>query len=1207
MITVLDRGLRVEDDRLTYAWFHLATPQGRRYHTVGLRELAAVPIDVREDPDVLGKQWAAVRGMYNAEVDFLYAASGIFSPDHIGIVQFYGASGDGLTEADAARIALTRLAAVEATLANYPQSKIVPPDLRWVQWYLDFVADDSHNLLAILGHPDPRQGKRGLGREGALSLQEDDDLAAQQNELLFRGLAKLREDFVFQVTAQRVGRRRLAHALTQIAQVASNVASRRRGQISIGLSIGIPLLAAITQGLGGGHTAAESRAHASGDTISEGWGKAHTDSWAHTESHSISEGGAETWGEAHSTSVSHGVTDSAAHTDSEGTAHTESQGTAHTETHGTAATESHATTNAAGSSWSAGGSESHSQSQGHTESDAFGRGWQTSHGMSVAEGVNTSEGGSRGVTDSHSVSHSQNVGGSVSAAPLGIGASASYGEGVSEGIARAEMLGENWSAGASEMNTESWGAGSSTQRTEGVADSVGTVDAVGSSWSAGGMESHSETHSTATTESHSASDTVSKGSADTVSKGAADTKGQAISVVESESHMNSHSISRTWGEAWGEADTRGGADTKSQNWGRAHTDGDVKGVAVGRGGQEGFSGGFSTGLLPSVSIGRSWQTEDDVADRLTEVLRGLEGLVNQASAEGGFDTTAFLITASERGATAAEALVPQAFHGPSVPTPILTLRPGAADVATLRHYALAFMPVPDLDDGDPFGGLLWRRYSTLLHAGQVAALTAPGLFEEGTAVTVTEAIPPGMGFYPQLPGDVTVGHQYSPATADLTGAPVNLDAARYFHTLFAADTGYGKSVAAIRLIYETAIRWGLPTVILDWGAGWRQLLHAPGLEGQVNVLQLWPHAARPLRWNPLQIGRNIPPETQWRAFADIFGAIARIGVKRQKQELLEALRKVYLRAGVLIDDPEVRRDPELGLVRPGEESVTGATTGTPLGNLTPAQRQALAVYRSRQIGLADLYAEIQRKLDAVPPRDTMLTGVLEGILFRMNALVQGAAALQFAPGDDVIPMEDLIAERGVTIIEGGSFLDEFGKAFLLGWAGWHLYTDSVARRVHGGETGRKAQIVFEEANKIFGGIPDGGEDEGGGPAYTAQQFGNMFRDARKYGIWLHVISQSPHLIPQDIVSSCNNLVVGFLKNPKDKDLILSALAKSEKGFTDEPWRRFLSDLAVGQFVGRFGYAGERHQIRPILFRPMMLGAPEPSDAEIEERLGTIRL
>ena len=79
------------------------------------------------------------------------------------------------------------------------------------------------------------------------------------------------------------------------------------------------------------------------------------------------------------------------------------------------------------------------------------------------------------------------------------------------------------------------------------------------------------------------------------------------------------------------------------------------------------------------------------------------------------------------------------------------------------------------------------------------------------------------------------------------------------------------------------------------------------------------------------------------------------------------------------------------------------------------------------------------------------------------------------------------------------------------------------------------------------------------------------------------------------------------KNPKDKDLVLSALARSEKGFRDEEWRRFLDDMPVGMAVGRFPYTTERKLQRPLLFRPLMLEAPEPTDAEIAATLGRISL
>lgn len=50
--------------------------------------------------------------------------------------------------------------------------------------------------------------------------------------------------------------------------------------------------------------------------------------------------------------------------------------------------------------------------------------------------------------------------------------------------------------------------------------------------------------------------------------------------------------------------------------------------------------------------------------------------------------------------------------------------------------------------------------------------------------------------------------------------------------------------------------------------------------------------------------------------------------------------------------------------------------------------------------MSTLYAKIEQKLRTVPPRDSMLRGVLEGILFRLHPLVQGAAATQYAAGEE---------------------------------------------------------------------------------------------------------------------------------------------------------------------------------------------------------------
>ena len=1088
MLSILNNGLTIDNGDLRYAWFELQKDTRHFFRCVALRELKVIPVSVREDYDLLGKQWAAVRGLHNAGVNFVYTAMGIYAPDHIGIVQLFGAAGEADSLEKAAEQALIGASTVEAVLANFPQSQLGYPNPDWMQWYLDFITSRGCNIAAVLGHPDPRQGKRGTDSEGTIGDDSDEDLAEEQNEILFRGLSKLRENFVFQVLAEHIARSRMTQTLMRISEAASNVGSRRKGAIGIGFNLGIPIMAALSQSNASGIGVGQGSAQSAQDGVSQGWGNSHTVGQSHSQGTTVSDGYSDSVG------TSHGV--------SSGTSHGVSDGTSH----GTMSSESSGTMSSRGSS--------------------SGGGWSESSGM----GVNADLG--------------KSVLGGI---PL-VG-----------GLLKGVSVGYNESSGVSGFGSTSSTTGSSHSSTEGVSDSV----------------------------MHSTSDGTSQGTNDGTSAG----------------HSTMHSVSTS------SMDTQSESFGDSRNWGQSHAQGVTASQQQSRNFMQGISGGMSTGLLPGISINRSWQTEDDVAERLADVLRRLESLANQASMEGGFMTNAFLFTDTQQGSAAAAALVPQAFHGSSVPTPVLTIQPPEADEVELRAHAFTFTPWTELEDGDPFSGELWTRYATLLTAGQLAAYTAPGLFEEGTAATTMAAIPVGMGFYPNMPGDVVLGHQYSPETGDLTPAQVRLDLNTIMHTMAAGDTGFGKSVAMIRMAYETTLHWKTRTVVLDFGAGWRSLLNAPGLEGHVEILQLWPDAVRPLRWNPMQIGRNISPETQWRAFADVFGGIAQLGVKRQKQELLDAIRGLYLAKGVMVDDSEVRKDEQWGHVQEDEEALVGARAGTLLGNLDNKQRQLLAVHRSVTIGLASVHEAVAKKLKKVSSRDVMLTGVLEGILFRLNPLTQGSAARQFAPGPDTVPVEDLSKKGGwgITIIEGGMFLDDFGKAFLLGWTGWHLYMDMVARRVHEVNTDEPLlQIYYEEANKIFVKESGGSGDETGGVSAT-QRFADMFRDARKYKSRLHVITQAPHLIADDIISSCNNVIVGYLKNPKDKDLILSALARSEKGFRDEEWRRFVDDMPIGMAIGRFPYTTKREMQRPILFMPLMLDVPEPTDAEIANKLGRITL
>ncbi len=205
--------------------------------------------------------------------------------------------------------------------------------------------------------------------------------------------------------------------------------------------------------------------------------------------------------------------------------------------------------------------------------------------------------------------------------------------------------------------------------------------------------------------------------------------------------------------------------------------------------------------------------------------------------------------------------------------------------------------------------------STLLTMLQVAAYTAPGTFEQGVALTTQEETP-SFAFYPDMPGNITLARQWSTETGLLTDTFLKLSPDRHFHTAFVGDTGFGKSIAAERLAYETTRFWHYRTIVLDFGQGWRKALNWPGIgangseDGQshVDIRQLYPGSPRPLRWNILQVPRRIEPGRYRSMIAELFANAGRMGA-RQLGFMRRALTELYLEAGVLTGDPKLQNGP----------------------------------------------------------------------------------------------------------------------------------------------------------------------------------------------------------------------------------------------------------------------------------------------------------
>jgi hypothetical protein len=283
--------------------------------------------------------------------------------------------------------------------------------------------------------------------------------------------------------------------------------------------------------------------------------------------------------------------------------------------------------------------------------------------------------------------------------------------------------------------------------------------------------------------------------------------------------------------------------------------------------------------------------------------------------------------------------------------------------------------------------------------------------------------------------------------------------------------------------------------------------------------------------------------------------------------------------------------------------------GLRLQELDPDERQALAVHRSRRAGIPQ-WVNMLRALLRRHSSDINSRSSLQGVLLRVEQLAEGEMRRMYGPGFDTLAIEDvgLLGPPndpwGVTVIEGGAEMDEFSKSALLSVIASILYLDAVVRRREslGGVRFPPMQIFFEEANKVLSGVDIGAasDQEARSGNQTAQIFLNMWRDGRKYDVFLHVLAQTVSELPQGILSSCNNGYFGQTKDDQDRAAILAYLARSTKGFVNSDYDRFLARMPMAMQIAKLGYTAEIDQMEPYLIRSLMLPVSEPSDREIAE-------
>ena len=1112
-----------DQDSLDYLWYAVEENDNGRiykgYRVVRLLELKFIPLDVRADAGLLQKMRTVLRSLYGAKVSFVYLCAGIFSEPAVGMVQCYGVSVFAQDLETAVQRSANALGALKSAMTGaFRQMKLSLLSSETGQWVFGAMAEMKHALV-VVGQPDPRENAKG-GSQALFSnpLTAGDGAAQQyslqQNEILFRGMSNLKEDFLFLVLTSPIALGDISEMLVGLAEQTSTWAAWQNGVrgASFGISLPAILSGALMQSSAEGYGQSEGTSHSEG--------LAHTDGAAQTQ------GSAHTVGTAHTVGSTHSV------------------GVSDSTTTGVATTEGHSLTTG----------------ESHTE------------GLTVTDGSSSSSSSGGSVSSFGSESDSINVGFSGGGkGGLNAGIDAGLNAGFNAGYAH------GWSSGGGES----------------------------SSWASSSGTSHAESSST--------SDTTSR----------AETLSTSVTHSSSSTHGTSESWSTSQATTQSQSDTASQSETESQSDTLSQSDSASRGTAVSQMVGRGASSGLAVGVAPSFSLNQSYQWQFDPAILVTQVLRTQQRLLEGASKEGAFYTDAYAFTRSSQGKQAMMGLIPESFHGTEdVVTGVQTRDLTAEEERYILNHAGVFSPSSRIETiPEVLSGYMDSSLLTLL---QVAAYTAPGMYEMGTAVTVQESTP-DFAFYPNMPGDVVLGKQWSSELAEVTEMPLRLSPERHFHTAFCGDTGFGKSVSAERLAYESTLKWHYRTVILDFGQGWRRALNWSGLEGRVDVRQVFPGAQRPLRWNILQVPKRMDPGRYRSLVAELLANAGRMG-PRQLGFLRRAITEVYQDCGVVLcaERPGfqvVQNQAEVEAVQARRaeyhQAPAALGVGTPLSGLSSGDLQALWVERSKKASFAEVVRRLRSAQNSLGKNDQTSRTSLEGLLLRVETFEEGEMARQYGPGADSLPIEDLglLGPKedpwGMLVIEGGAEMsDEFAKSAILSLLASVLYFDAVSRRRESlsGLKFPPMQIFFEEANKILSGVSSGGaasDQPNGGGGGVSEIFQTMWRDGRKYRIFLHLMVQTISELPEGILSSCNNIFVVQTKNAKDRDMVMAHIGRSEKGFVNTEYKRYLARIPIKMAVVKLGYSDDVTQMEPVLVHPLRVAGDEPDDGEIVRRLGAI--
>ena len=462
-------------------------------------------------------------------------------------------------------------------------------------------------------------------------------------------------------------------------------------------------------------------------------------------------------------------------------------------------------------------------------------------------------------------------------------------------------------------------------------------------------------------------------------------------------------------------------------------------------------------------------------------------------------------------------------------------------------------------------------FSTLLTSQELAAYTHLLRVSDGGIYADIQnipelAVPAGLSG-PVYMGKVVSGYKWTMDRGYDTVFDYRIDNDSIMHTLFAAGSRSGKTVAALRYVAEIAnnikrkpYNKRMRVLVMDPKTDWRALARYVEPErfriynmGDANSFSSF-------KYNPLKVPYGVDPEFHLDIVTDVFVRSYGLGV-RSVMILMDAFKSLYEKEGVF--DTEDKQE---------------ITDRSSKCTLKKAYEWLVKEKESGKIG-RDKAEAVDKALDRLK-RYSWDTGVL----------------CKLYSQEDGMSIDEILGADDVIVLESGKIQGN-NMSFIFGMITASVYTYAkYCGNNFVGEDQFETLLVVEEANRILTGEKTG---ESSGGVQGESIFEEMLDQAAGLGIFVVSICQKPIDLPSSVIVNSGILFSGKMSDVESIELMLSAQGK-ELRYTSREIKTFMPKCPIGHFIVQSKRTFDYKQAEPMLIHVDGLSYTKPTDAELRD-------